>query len=128
MPESKQNSIALLSPLDTIPFNSLADHLSREEQIHQKYPTWASHYIAFVQILQVRPVYHIGGWGQLSTDTEQDITTNRPRRTWLQYSNAVGSIQPPYVPRSLATMILCRALVGLLDDGHTGCRSGDLVE
>ena len=39
---------AFASPLDKALFNSLANHLSREEQSHTIYPTWASHYIAFV--------------------------------------------------------------------------------
>jgi len=64
----------------------------------------------------------------LITDTEQDITTNRPRRTWLERANTVGSIPRPYVPRSLATETPCRALVGLIDDGRTKYRSSNLVK
>ena len=108
------------------PFDRLADHLSREEQSHQKHPTWASHYTAFLEILQVRRAYHAGG--PFDVDTEQDITAHRPRQTWLRHSGAVGSLQRPYIPRSLATAVLCRALVGLCDDGRTECRSGSLAE
>jgi len=116
----------LASPLDKALFNRLANHLSKEEQSHKTYPTWASHYIAFVEILRVCRAHHAEG--QPGADTEQDTTTNRLRRTWFQHSNTVGSIQRPYVPRSLATVILCRALVGLFDDERTEYRSGNLAE